>query len=359
MNDENGEAAGAGVDVAALSRWLERNVPALALPITVALLSGGRSNLTYQVTDATGAEYVLRRPPLGKLQATAHDVEREWGIVAALGQTPLPVAPAVAFCGDASVIGAPFFLMGFVGGRTIDNPAAAATLSLDARRHLTDDAIHVLYDLHAEDIDTLGLGSLARPGGYVERQLRRWGRQLDGYAELTTPLIREVQSALERRIPVQQRMALVHGDYKLGNLRVDADGRILAILDWELTAVGDPLADLGWLIASWAMPGDGSSWIVPPPTSAGGFPGHAALADAYETGSGLDLSDLDYYVAFSLWRWACINEGLQARFRAGAMGTKTVDLRAVEAQILWQAGWASQLLSGDATVRSASPGEVR
>lgn len=325
--------------------WLAEFVSDLTLPVELASLSGGHSNLTYQLTDGNGKCYVLRRPPLAIGESTAHDVVREWRIILRLHQTAVPVPRPVALCTDPTVIGAPFFLMEFVPGKTIRDSQTASTLSTAARHQLADALIAVLALVHAQDVDAVGLSDLVRPGGLVARQIRRWRKQLDAYPVLTSPLIRDVQHVLERVAPTEQRTTIVHGDYKLSNVRVDEHGNVLAVLDWELTAIGDPLVDLGWLLASWGEQDDTRPWIVAPPTSAGGFPDPDTLVSHYAARSTVDLENIGFYVAFAHWRWACINEGLLARSAAGAIGKEIVHPDAVKEQIRWQLEAAWNLLA--------------
>lgn len=334
-----------GVEPGSLAAWLETALPGFSAPATVSLIPGGRSNLTYLVTDAAGQRVILRRPPLGPLLRSAQDVTREWAMLRAFARTPVPTAQPLAHCADAAVIGAPFFVMGYVDGVTVADPATAAGLSPAARAALADSVTTVLAELHAQDPLAIGLGEFVRAGAYLERQLRRWSRQIKGQELVDASLIAEVRDRLAARMPAGGRTCVVHGDYKLANLRIGPDGGIRAVLDWELAALGDPLADLGWLLASWAQPGDGSAWIVPPPTSAGGFPDGGALAAAYAEKAGVDAGAIGYYVAFAYWRWSCINEGIRARFASGAMGDQPLDLSAVEAQIRWQLCRARELLS--------------
>jgi aminoglycoside phosphotransferase (APT) family kinase protein len=334
-----------GIALAPLSAWLTAAVSDFVPPASVTLIPGGRSNLTYCVTDAAGSRFILRRPPLGELQSTAQDVSREWRIIAALEPTPVPTAAPIAHCEDRGVIGAPFFVMEYVDGETLADPATAGRLPSEARAEIAGQLTTILQTLHDQDPIALGLGSLVRRDGYVERQLRRWSRQIADYDSLASDLIGPVRDRLSTRIPEPQRTCMIHGDFKLANMRVDAGGAILAVLDWELAAIGDPLADLGWLLASWAEPGDPGAWIVPPPTSQGGFPDRADLVASYSAKSGLDASAVGYYVAFSYWRWSCINEGIRARFAAGEMGDQSLDLDAVEAQIRWQLARAWELLA--------------
>ncbi|MGV9252329.1 phosphotransferase family protein [Streptomyces sp. NPDC003697] len=324
-----------GVDVPALTAWLAGQGSAVEPPITVTTISAGRSNLTFSVRDAVGAQYVLRRPPLGALESGAHDVLRERRILSALSATAVPVPRPVAECTDPDVIGAPFFLMDFVPGQTL-SPDTAAALSPEVKRNIGRRLPEVLAQLHALDVTEIGLGDLRRDRGYVERQLRRWQRQFDALGLPAGSPLRTVADRLTARIPEPQGNSLLHGDYKAENVLLSPDGDVATVLDWELTSVGDPLADLGWLLVWWALPDNPGKWISPPATLAGGFPGHADLVNAYSARSPVDVSDLPYYVAFSYWRLSCINTTTRARFVAGAMGDKELDVAALDAQVEWQ-----------------------
>lgn len=334
-----------GIDRDALDRWFASNETRVVPPVQIELLSGGRSNLTYAMRDATGAQFVLRRPPLGSIQASAHDVGREWSIISAFEGTPIPVPTPIAFCAHSDVIGAQFFVASFVPGLILASPESARGLSPTAKQRIATEVVQVLAAIHAQDVEAIGLGSFTRPGSLVERQLSRWSKQLDGYKQLTSGLIREVADLLTKRVPAQRRTSVVHGDYKLGNLILGNDGTVAAVLDWELTAIGDPLLDLGWLLASWTDGSEERTWIVPPATSAGGFPDRAFVAQRYCEETATDPEQLDFYVAFAMWRWSCINEGILMRHATGAMGRSTVDPAAVVAQIDWQLEHAHALLT--------------
>jgi aminoglycoside phosphotransferase (APT) family kinase protein len=209
--------------------------------------------------------------------------------------------------------------MGFVDGVVLDSPERASALDPSLRGTASDDLIDVLADLHAVDIDAIGLGDLARRDGYVERQLKRWTTQWANSKTRELAAIDEVAARLAERIPVQQGVAIAHGDYRFGNCLTDtAVGRINAVLDWELCTLGDPLADVGYLRVYWADPGQ--TGRNNDPTSAGGFPTYADLLERYATRTGRDVSGIDYYVAFASWRLAVISEGVYARYLHGAMG---------------------------------------
>ncbi len=308
-----------GVDESAVSRWLLGHIDDLRAPLRYELIAGGRSNLTYLVTDASGRRVVLRRPPLGHVLATAHDMAREHRIISAVGRTSVPVPRALALCEDEDVNGAPFYVMDHVDGVVLASDEAGQAVAPEMRRAVGLHLIDVLADLHAADIDGIGLGDLAKREGYVARQVRRWSTQWQQSRTRELPVVDEVARRLQAHIPEQQGVAIAHGDYRFGNLLVDVErGRVLAVLDWELCTLGDPLADVGYLGVYWAGPGKAARHNDP--TSAGGFPTYGELLDRYAARTGTDLSGIDYYVAFSSFRLAVISEGVYARYVQGAMG---------------------------------------
>ena len=246
-----------GIDEAPVSAWLAAHVPGAVPPFSFALIAGGRSNLTYAVTDAAGRRVVLRRPPLGHVLATAHDMAREHRIISALVGTAVPVPTTFALCTDTDVNGAPFYVMSYVDGVVLDSPEKGAALPAAVRRDVAFDLVDVLAELHLVDVDAVGLGDLAKRTGYVERQLKRWSAQWRDSKTRELPAIEEVEAGLRARIPVQQAVTIAHGDYRFGNCLVDpAAGRLAGVLDWELCTLGDPLADVGYLRVYWTDPGD-------------------------------------------------------------------------------------------------------
>jgi aminoglycoside phosphotransferase (APT) family kinase protein len=314
-----------------LTDWLRTAVPQVPVgdgPVAVERISGGHSNLTYRITDAAGRRWALRRPPTGMVLATAHDMSREWRFISALAGTPVPVPPPVAFCADPEVIGAQFYLMEFVDGDVLGDEASGHRLAAgESRRTAGLDAVDVLADLHAVDPDAVGLGDLRRPGGYLDRQLRRWHRQVH---ESSVPDLSAVDAAHARLVeraaalpPSDVRIA--HGDFRLGNLAVGPDGRVRAVFDWELAALGDPLADLGWLIASWGRPGDEVPPTISGPSLVDGYAERDELVARYAQRSGRDVADLGFYVAFARWRSACIGAGVYSRYAGGVMGVEESD----------------------------------
>ena len=309
-----------GIDVDKVSAWLVDNIDGARAPFSFDLIAGGRSNLTYRVTDAEGTRFVLRRPPLGHVLATAHDMAREFRIIAAVGSTKVPVPRALGLCTDESVNGANFYVMGYVDGVVLDSADKAAALPTDLRPAAAHHLIDVLAELHAVDVDAVGLGDLARRDGYIERQLKRWSTQWENSKTRDLPEIDEVVRRLSSHVPRQQGVVIAHGDFRFGNCLTDvSSGRIAAVLDWELCTLGDPLADLGYLGVYWSD-GPSNALRANDPTPAGGFPPYRDLVDRYANNTGRDVSGVDYYVAFSCWRLAVISEGVYARYLHGAMG---------------------------------------
>jgi aminoglycoside phosphotransferase (APT) family kinase protein len=333
-----------GIDERRVGPWLAEHVSDTTPPFTFELIAGGRSNLTFKVVDADGRRLVVRRPPLGHVLATAHDMAREHRLIAAVGLTDVPVPPALALCTDDAVNGAPFYVMGFVDGVVLDSPARAAELAPDVRRAAAFDLIDVLAALHAIDVDKVGLGDLARRDAYVERQLKRWSTQWVNSKTRELPAVEEAEQGLRKRIPPQQGTAIVHGDYRLGNCLTDPEtGRIAAVLDWELCTLGDPLADVGYLALTWTDEGATPARATDP-TAAGGFPAYAEILARYAERTGRDVSDIAYYRAFAAFRLAVISEGVYARYLHGVMADDTVDLGQLKANVEGLADTAVQAL---------------
>jgi aminoglycoside phosphotransferase (APT) family kinase protein len=279
------------------------------------------------VRDASGRDLVVRRPPLHGVLPTAHDMGREHRTIAALGPTPVPVPEALAYCDDAAVIGAPFYVMSYVDGVVLNDDATAiGALDVDARAHCGESLVDALVELHAVDVDAVGLGDLARRDELVARQLKRWHTQFEASKTRDVPAVDRVHELLAARIPPQTESTVVHGDFRLGNCIVDTHGEIRAVLDWEICTLGDPRADVGYVLATWAEPGDPLRADDHNPTLAPGFTTRDVLLARYAERSGRDVSAIPYFVAFSFWRLACILEGVLARHLSGARGEGGVDL---------------------------------
>lgn len=319
-----------GINDARVSRWLLDNVESLISPFEFHPIEGGRSNLTYRVMDGSGVTVVLRRPPLGHVLATAHDMGREYKIISAVGKTCVPVPRALGLCVDESINGAPFYVMSFVNGAVLDSPASAEQLSVELRRTASEHLFDVLAELHQVDIDAIGLGDLAKRTGYIERQLKRWSTQWRHSKTREFPAVEEAERLLRERIPEQLGVTIAHGDYRFGNCLTDlATGKIAAVLDWELCTLGDPLADLGHLSLYWTDPGSGLGRYNDP-TGAPGFPTYDDMVQRYATRTGRDVSNIAFYRAFAAWRLAIVSEGVYARYMYGAMGENSIDLAALK-----------------------------
>jgi aminoglycoside phosphotransferase (APT) family kinase protein len=321
-----------GIEEPNVSNWITANIAGAQGPYEFELIAGGRSNLTFRVTDANGTVYVLRRPPLGHVLATAHDMAREHRIMSAVGKTNVPVPEMLGLCTDQSVNGASFYVMSYVTGTVLDSAAKAELLPLELRRPTAEHLIDVLADLHSADIDAIGLGDLARRDGYIERQLKRWAGQWESSKTRELAAIDEVVAALRERVPSQTDVSIAHGDYRFGNCLVDVEhGSVVGVLDWELCTLGDPLADVGYLGVYWAR--KGSQLVSNDPSGAEGFPTYEELVQRYADRTGRDVSGVDYYVAFSYWRLAVISEGVYARYLHGAMGDQALDLDAMKGSV--------------------------
>ncbi|HEY8534220.1 MAG TPA: phosphotransferase family protein [Micromonospora sp.] len=305
---------------AAVPAWLAQHVPELTPPVTITRLAGGRSNLTYLVTDAAGVRRVLRRPPLGAREATAHDVLREARLLAGLaGQVPVPAVLAV--CTDTSVTGAPFIVLEYLEGVVLrDPPSVEAALPPPQRRQVGPALIDAMVALHEVDPTRVGLGGLAARRDHVARQLRRWYGNWQRTRTRELPDLEAAYHRLAERVPKQRRSCVVHGDFRLDNCVLSSSVTVRGILDWELATVGDPLVDVGQFLVYWAEPGDEQTALYAPPTRAPGFSRRDELIARYCAATGEDPAAIDYYVAFSWWRTACIVEDVYTRTRRGAMG---------------------------------------
>jgi aminoglycoside phosphotransferase (APT) family kinase protein len=312
----------AGIDSGPVTGWLAERVGTLTPPLTFSPIAGGHSNLTFTVTDTDGRRWVLRRPPLGQVLATAHDMAREHRIISALAGTEVPVAPVVGLCEDEAVNGAPFYVMDFVDGQVVRDPFAASSLDPEVRRRAGESLIEVLARIHTVVPAEVGLDDLGRHEGYIERQLKRWHGQLEASRTRDLPVMDEVHTALCASVPEQGPATIVHGDYRLDNCMLAPDGSVMAVLDWELCTLGDPLADLGLLCVYWSDPGDAGNLAVNGATAVGGFPTRRELIDRYSELTGRDTSHIDFYVAFGYWKLACIVEGVYSRYAGGAMGDR-------------------------------------
>jgi aminoglycoside phosphotransferase (APT) family kinase protein len=306
-----------GVDLTALTSWLDAAKPGLRQgELSGAVIAGGKSNLTYRVSDGSSV-WALRRPPLAHVLPTAHDMVREFRVISALAPTAVPVAEPIALCEDPSVLGAPFYLMGFVDGVVLDKPALLAELDPADARRSCELLMDTLVTLHETDPAAVGLADFGRPEGFLARQVKRWHQQWQ--ASETRPLA-ELDKVLERllaELPEQSAPGIVHGDYRLTNVMFTPSiERIAAVVDWEMATLGDPLTDLGLLVVYQDLAAQGDA-VMPRMPPERGFLTSTEMLERYARMSPRNLEQLDWYVGFGYFKLAVVAEGIHHRFLAG------------------------------------------
>ncbi|MER6431833.1 phosphotransferase family protein [Streptomyces sp900105245] len=305
-----------GLDLDRLRALLDRERPGLVTgPLTGRLIEGGRSNLTYALSDGT-SRWVVRRPPLGHVLATAHDMKREHRVIDALHPTGVPVPRPVLLCEDEEVLGAPFYVMEFVEGTPYRTAQQLAPLGEERTRNAVLSLVDTLVELHAVDPAEVGLTDFGRPEGFLDRQLRRWGKQLDASRNRELPGIDDLHAALGRELPVSPAPTVVHGDYRLDNVLIGDDDEIKAVLDWEMSTLGDPLTDLG-LLVMYSRPLGTPHSPVSTTAEAPGHPSPRELIERYAARSGRDVSAVSWYEAFAWFKLAVILEGIHYRYTLG------------------------------------------
>ena len=305
-----------GLDLDRLRGLLDRERPGLVTgALSGRLIEGGRSNLTYAVTDST-TKWVVRRPPLGHVLATAHDMKREHRVISALHPTNVPVPRPILLCEDDEVLGAPFYVMEFVEGTPYRTADDLVPLGPERTRGAVLELVDTLVELHAVDPAEVGLADFGRPEGFLDRQLRRWGKQLDASRNRDLAGVEELHAALGRRLPDSPAPAVVHGDYRLDNVLIGEDDKIKAILDWEMSTLGDPLTDLG-LLVMYSIPLNLPNSPISTTASAPGHPTPAELIERYAARSGRDVSAVAWYTAFAWFKLAVILEGIHYRYTLG------------------------------------------
>ncbi len=307
-----------GINYATLLPWFNENVAEVE-SMKATVVGHGRSNITYRIEAEDGRSWVLRRPPLSHVQATAHDMGREFRILSALEPTGFPAPKPYALCTDDSVIGAQFYIMEYVDGFiAIDPNELAKRFDEAARRRIGEELVDVLVRLHTFQPDEIGLSDFGKPNGYLERQVRRFAEQLEAIRYRETPELDELAKRLAASIPPERHAGIVHGDYRLDNAILNDDGHLIAVLDWEMCTLGDSLADLGLLRMYWGRPTSaqiavGSSAVMALP----GFPTWEEAAARYEEKSGVSLANLDFYTVLAHFKLGVILENMYKRFLGG------------------------------------------
>jgi aminoglycoside phosphotransferase (APT) family kinase protein len=305
------------LDLPALVPWLVDRGLDVIEPLSAQVISGGRSNLTFFVSDGGGKRWVLRRPPLGSLLEGAHDIGRECRVVSALADTSVPVPRVLGFDVDADSV--PFYVMEEVAGLVIrDGPTATASLAREGHNRVGPALAKTLATLHSVDPDTVGLGTMGRGVGYLPRQVSLWQRHGERYGVKASAAAATVRDRLLATLPEQREVTMIHGDFRLDNAIVGPDGDVRAILDWELCTRGDPLADLGVFLYYWTESSDPVFPFPDPPTAGVGWPSRAALLDEYSMVSGRTVGRMSWYLAFAAWRLALAFVGIAGRSANGA-----------------------------------------
>jgi aminoglycoside phosphotransferase (APT) family kinase protein len=305
-----------GLDLGALDAYFAAHVPDCRGALRATVVAGGRSNLTYRVTDGN-TTWAVRRPPLGGLTPSAHDIGREHRVTSALRGSGVAVAEAVAYCADTDVIGAPFSVAAWVDGRVLRTRAEADALTADDLARCSDGLVDQLVRLHAVPYREFGLESLGRPNGYLRRQLTRWRGQWDLVATRPLPTVDTLFAALDAAMPEAGESSVVHGDFRVDNTILDPDdlSRVRAVVDWELSTLGDPLADLATYLVYRDPAVD--ALLDGPAATAPGFPSRPQLAERYARSSGRDITELPFYLALAYFKVAVIAEGVHSRYIQG------------------------------------------
>lgn len=339
------EASPDAINVERVSSWISQQADVDG-PFDYHLIAGGRSNMTFTVEQNGQTLFVLRRPPMGPLLPSAHDMAREHRLMHALRNTNVPVPEMIGLCQDETINGRDFYVMRFVDGIVVRDIDIASSMSISARRTMSESLIENLVALHQVDTDDVGLGDLAKRSGYIQRQVKRWISQWENSRTRDLPIVDSVASELLVRMPEPNPTAIAHGDYRLSNCMVDSQGSVTAVLDWELCTLGEPMADLGGLLGYWHDPqetdpvGDSESTGLP------GFLKQDEVAERYAEAMGFEMGSISYYRAFAQWRLACIAEGVYARYLGGQQGEQDeeIDLERMKNSVRERAESAAQLL---------------
>ncbi|MEV6201578.1 phosphotransferase family protein [Streptomyces sp. NPDC051771] len=309
-----------GVDLTRLRPWFAEAVPeARAEALSAELITGGKSNLTYRLTDGTGS-WILRRPPLGHVLATAHDMGREYAVMSALADTPVPVPRLYGLCVDSAVLGSDFYVMEAVPGTPYRTAAELAPLGPGRVRRISGALVDTLVDLHAVDPEAVGLGGFGRPEGFVSRQVARWRGQLAASYSRDLPDAAALHAALAERAPAvdaASRPGIVHGDFRLDNVLVDGHDRPRGVIDWEMATVGDPVTDLALMLLYTRLSRLVGPGIAPDAGDAPGFLNESEIIHRYGARGGRELGDLGFHLGLAAFKLAAILEGVHYRHLHG------------------------------------------
>ncbi|MBY8822370.1 phosphotransferase family protein [Sphingomonas colocasiae] len=336
------------LDEAALTAWMTANVDGFEGPVRLSKFKGGQSNPTYRI-DAPSGAYVLRRKPFGPLLPSAHAVDREYRLIAALHPTGFPVARPYGLCADDGVIGSMFYVMGLVEGRNLWDGSLPG-MAPGERRGLYEAMIDTLAALHTIDHEAAGLGDYGKPGNYFERQVGRWTKQYRASETEHMPEVERLIEWLPRTVPTQDRVSIVHGDYRIDNMIfAAAEPRVLAVLDWELSTLGDPLADFSYLLMNWVTEPEGRSGIRGLDLPALGIPTLEETVERYCAATGRSgVPDLNWYFSYNLFRLTGIVQGIRKRILEGTASSAQAEATAARAPSLARAAWSFAVKAGAA-----------
>jgi len=305
-----------GLDLDRFSPWFRATVPGVGSEPTASLIAGGKSNLTYEVSDGQQT-WIVRRPPLGHVLATAHDMVREYRVMSALQDTDVPVPRTYALCRDDSVLGAPFYVMERMRGTPYRRAEELAALGPERTRAISERLVDTLTTLHAVEPASVGLADFGRPEGYLARQVARWKKQLDASYCRDLPAAEELHARLAADVPPESAAGIVHGDYRLDNVLVDTDDQPTAVLDWEMATLGDPLTDLALMVVYQRLGELVAGNAVADSASAPGFITEDEIVARYAMHSNRDLSRFGFYLGLASYKLAAILEGIHYRHLHG------------------------------------------
>jgi len=304
-----------GLDLDRLGAWLSSTVPGAGANLSATLIAGGKSDLTYRVTDGDSS-WIVRRPPVGELLATAHDMSREYRMMSALAPTAVPVPVMYGFCDDTSVLGAPFYVMAEIDGTPYRQAAELKDLGAERTRLISERLVDTLVAVHSVDPASVGLADFGRPEGFLGRQVGRWHKQFLAAHTRDLPVVEQLYQALSGRVPADSAPGIVHGDYRLDNVLFDAGDRPAAVIDWELATIGDSLTDLALMVAYGRLAASGNG-EVSDVSEAPGFLSEQEIIDRYRLGIDRPLGDFGFYLGLAFFKMAGIFEGIHYRYVNG------------------------------------------